>query len=73
MIITLIESLKFYVNEYGDKLYLTVFISFYTFMVLLDVLIMYFFSMHIGYICRNNSTIETVEKSEKDKTFKDVR
>ena len=73
MIVTLIESLKFYINEYGDRLYLTVFISVYTFIILFDGLLIYFLGMHIGYISRNNTTIEVVEKSEKDKTFKDVR
>ncbi len=72
MIITLLDAFKYYLNEYGDKLYLTVFLCIYVIMTLLNGLIIYFFGVHVSYIGRNNTTIETVEKCEKDKSVKDV-
>ena len=63
MDVTLIQSLSFYINEYGDNLILTIYCLIYFFMILLTALLVYFLYLHISLLVSNLTTIDYMEKS----------
>jgi hypothetical protein len=66
MSFTLIDSLRFYINEFGDNLILTIYSITYFFTIGLTILLCYFFYLHISLLCKNLTTIDYIEKGYLD-------
>lgn len=72
--ITLIEGLKFYINEYGNNFVLSVYLVSFFLIVTFNCILLYFFYLHALLLIYNITTIEYIEKGRDNitKTEKNI-